>query len=52
MVALSWRAGIGGGGGEKSRRLDKRRGVKRGTSNWEGALEVGMNNVSHIFQNM
>ncbi len=38
---MSWRAGIGGGGGvaQGSRRLDKRRGVKRGSSNWEGALE-------------
>src|SRR5271170_2211686 len=38
---MSWRAGIGGGGwgGPGSRRLDKRRGVKPGSSNWEGALE-------------
>ena len=55
MGGMSWRAGIGGVGGEGvpgSRRLDKRRGVKRGKSNWEGALGGRGGGVSHIFWNM
>jgi len=42
MVACRGGRGLVRVGGQGSRRLDKRRGVKPGTSNWEGALQVGM----------
>ena len=52
MVACRGGRGLVRVGGQGSRRLDKRRGVKPRSSNWEGALGGRDDNASHIFWNM